>query len=99
MSLLDLFRHDKDPHKRDNVVLLFKLKNRAGDIEEKRVVVDRSRIQAECDTIYGRTDLDEVWVYQKIFHHKFPDADAEQTTDETTALAIGLSSMAFRPKG
>jgi hypothetical protein len=96
MSIFDLFRHD-DPHKRDNVVLLFKLKTRTGDIEEKRVVVDRGRIQAECDALYERTDLDEAWVYQKIFHHKFPDGD--EAADDTTALAIGLSSMAFRPKG
>jgi hypothetical protein len=89
-----IFGAGEDPRKRENVVLLIKMKTRTGGMDEKRVVVERSQIQAECDALGERTDLAEVWVYQKILHHTFPEKTDNDPSD-TSAVLAGPAMLAF----
>jgi hypothetical protein len=73
--------------RRDNVVLLVRVRRTDHTIEDRRHVDDRSQVQTLCDNVCKSDETKEVWVFQKIYHHCRaegeqlpPDKKAEQVS-------------------
>lgn len=66
----------------DETILIAQITYRNGSSAEERHNVRRSDIDAICDEYEGNEDVAEVYVFQKIYHHK------KSYTDDTAMLGV-----------
>jgi hypothetical protein len=63
-------------------ILIAQLTYRDGTSAEERITVKRSEIDKICEEYEAREEVAEVWVFQKIYHHK------KAYTDDKSELGV-----------